>query len=143
MINKTIYSVTIEQAGFKLSGVFTERVTHEGNMFLRMVATDGHRLSLVDKKIPDVDSLDLGDGSMIPKKGMSELNKLASEGGTIHLGFKQKNCVAKKGNALLVMRLLEAKFPDYDAVIPKPGEVCHRDEQTGTVGSDEKDGYLK
>ena len=88
-------------------------------MFLRMVATDGHRLSLIDKKLLDVDSLDLGDGSMIPKKGMSELNKLASEGGTVHLGFKQKNCVAKKGNALLVIRLLEAKFPDYDAVIPK------------------------
>ena len=119
MINKTIYSVTMEEAGFKLSGVFTEKVAREGKTFLRMVATDGHRLSMVDKAIDKVGSLDLGNGVMIPKKGMSELNKLASEGGGMKLGFKEKNCIAKKENAFLVIRLLEAKFPDYNAVIPK------------------------
>ncbi len=119
MINKTIYSVTVEEAGFKLSGVFTEKVEEEGVSFLRMVATDGHRLSMIDKDLTKVDSLGLGSGVMIPKKGMSELNKLASDGGPVQIGFKQKNCVAKKDNALIVMRLLEAKFPDYHAVIPK------------------------
>ena len=119
MINKTIYSVTVEEAGFKLSGVFTERFDNDGNTLLRMVATDGHRLSLIDKPFSNVENLDIGNGVMIPKKGMSELNKLASEGGSLEIGFKQKNCVAKKGNVLLVMRLLEAKFPDYHAVIPK------------------------
>lgn len=120
MINKTIYAVTLEEAGFKLSGVFTERVSHDGgDDFLRMIATDGHRLSLIDKTVVNVGLLDLGKGVMIPKKGMSELNRLASEGGTIEIGFKQKECVAKKDNALLVIRLLEAKFPDYKAVIPK------------------------
>ncbi len=119
MINKTIYAVTIEEAGFKLSGVFTERVSYGGENFLRMVATDGHRLSMIDKAIPNIENLDLERGVMIPKKGMSELNRLASEGGIVEIGFKQKDCVAKKENALLVMRLLEAKFPDYQAVIPK------------------------
>jgi len=119
MINKTIYAVTLEEAGFKLSGVFTERVSHDGDDFLRMIATDGHRLSMIDKTISNVGLLDLGKGVMIPKKGMSELNRLASEGGTVEIGFKQKECVAKKDNAVLVMRLLEAKFPDYQAVIPK------------------------
>jgi DNA polymerase-3 subunit beta len=84
-----------------------------------MVSTDGHRLSLIDKSVSEIESLDLGNGVMIPKKGMAELNKLASEGGPVRIGFKQKNCVANKENALLVMRLLEAKFPDYHAVIPK------------------------
>ena len=121
MINKTIYAVTIEEAGFKLSGVYTERVSSDGANFLRMVATDGHRLSMIDKPISGIDRLDLEKGVMIPKKGMSELNRLAAEGGTIEIGFKQKDCVAKKENALLVMRLLETKFPDYQAVIPKEG----------------------
>ena len=119
MINKTIYAITIEEAGFKLSGVFTERVSYGEKHFLRMVSTDGHRLSMIDKCIPGIEALDLAQGVMIPKKGMSELNRLASEGGVIEIGFKQKDCVAKKENALLVMRLLEAKFPDYQAVIPK------------------------
>jgi len=123
MINKTIYSVTREDAGFKLSGVFTEKVTHNENMFLRMVATDGHRLSMIDKTFTKLESLELGNGVMIPKKGMSEINKLASERGTVHIGFEQKKCVIKKDNALLVIRLLEVKFPDYHSVIPKEEKV--------------------
>jgi len=118
MINKTIYSVTLEDAGFKLSGIFTEKIAQEGKVFLRMVSTDGHRLSMIDREFNDVKDLKIDNGVMIPKKGMSELNKLASEGGTIHLGFKKNNCVAKKENALIVIRLLESKFPDYNAVIP-------------------------
>jgi len=119
MINKTIYAITVEEAGYKLSGVFTEKISTDGGHFLRMVATDGHRLSMVDKPVPQIDRLDLERGVMIPKKGMSELNRLASEGGPVGIGFKEKDCVARKENALLVMRLLEAKFPDYKAVIPK------------------------
>ncbi|MDY6971210.1 MAG: DNA polymerase III subunit beta [Thermodesulfobacteriota bacterium] len=118
MINKTIYSVTREEAGFKLSGVFTEKVTQDGKIFLRMVATDGHRLSMIDRALVDPEALDLGSGVMIPKKGMNELNKLASEGGPVQIGLKDKNCVVKKGNVHLAIRLLDAKFPDYHAVIP-------------------------
>lgn len=118
MINKTIYAVTMEEAGFKLSGVFTEKVSIGGRNFLRMVATDGHRLSLIDKPVSDVDVLELGKGVMIPRKGMSELNRLASEGERVEIGFKEKECVARQNNALLVIRLLETKFPDYQAVIP-------------------------
>ncbi len=119
MIDKTIFSVTLEEAGFKLSGVFTEKVTREENLYLRMVSTDGHRLSLVEKEMAGAQKLKMDGGIMIPKKGMLELNKLASEGGSLHFGFKQNNCVARKENSLVVIRLLESKFPDYHAVIPK------------------------
>ena len=119
MIDKTIYSVTLEEAGFKLSGVFTERVAQKEKTFLRMVSTDGHRLSMIDKEIKGVEDLKLDGGVMIPKKGMLELNKLASEGGVIHLGFKESNCVARKENIVIVIRLLESKFPDYNEVIPQ------------------------
>ncbi|MEJ2586689.1 MAG: DNA polymerase III subunit beta [Deltaproteobacteria bacterium] len=120
MINKTIYAVTLEEAGFKLSGVFTEKRTDDqGTHMLRMVATDGHRLSLIDKSFPGLETLDMGNGVMIPKKGMSELNKMGNEGGVVHVGFKEKRCIAKRGKTLLIMRLLETKFPDYQAVIPK------------------------
>lgn len=123
MISKTIYAVTLEEAGFKLSGIFTEKVAQEGAVVLRMVATDGHRLSMIDKTIEGVERLDIGNGIMIPKKGMAELNKLASEGGMVHLGFERHNCVAKKEDALLVIRLIDTKFPDYQAVIPHEGEI--------------------
>jgi len=119
MINKTIYSVTLEEAGFKLSGIFAEKVVREGRTYLRMVSTDGHRLSLMDKEIENIDRMKLDGGVMIPKKGMAELGKLASEGGALELGFKESHCVARKEHSLIVIRLLESKFPDYGAVIPK------------------------
>jgi len=118
MVDKTIYSITMEEAGFKLSGVFMERISKEGEDFLRMVATDGHRLSLIDKKIPDIQNIELEHGVMIPKKGLIELNKLALDEGNIFFGVKQNNFVAKKEKALIVIRLLDTKFPDYKNVIP-------------------------
>jgi DNA polymerase-3 subunit beta len=68
MIQKTIYSVTLEEAGFKLSGIFTERVSQEGKTFLRMVSTDGHRLAMIDKEIKDIDDLKMSNGVMIPRR---------------------------------------------------------------------------
>lgn len=123
MISKTIYSVTMEEAGFKLSGVFTEKVARQGKTLFRMVSTDGHRLSMIDKTIDNIEDLNIDNGVMIPKKGMLELSKLASEGEKIRIGFKQNNCIAKTGNSLVVVRLLESKFPDYNSVIPN--EVKH------------------
>jgi len=123
MINKTIYAVTLEEAGFKLSGIYTEKVVQEEKAFFRMVSTDGHRLSLIDKEVKDIDKLKLDGGVMIPKKGMSELSKLAGEGGSVLLGFRQNNCVAKKENSIIVIRLLETKFPDYHTVIPKKAKA--------------------
>ena len=91
MINKTIYSITMEDTSFKLSGVFMETVNKDKEDFLRMVATDGHRLSLIDKKIPQLQEIDIKQGVMIPKKGLLELNKLALEDGNILFGLKQKD----------------------------------------------------
>ena len=117
MINKTIYSITMEETSFKLSGVFMEIVNKNKEDFLRMVATDGHRLSLIDKKIPKLLEIEITQGVMIPKKGLIELNKLTLEDGNILFGLKQNNLVAKKDKALIVVRLLDTKFPDYKGVI--------------------------
>jgi DNA polymerase-3 subunit beta len=119
MIDKTIYSVTMEEAGFKLSGVYMEKSERDERALLKMVSTDGHRLSLIEKDIEGVRHMDIGSGVMVPKKGMLELSKLSSEAGTVRLGFKQSSCIARAGDSLLVIRLLESKFPDYNAVVPK------------------------
>jgi DNA polymerase-3 subunit beta len=83
-----------------------------------MVATDGHRLSLIDKKIPDIQKIEMKHGVMIPKKGLIELNKLSLENGGILFGLKQNNLVARQEKTLIIIRLLDTKFPDYKNVIP-------------------------
>ena len=121
MIAKTVYAIGPEEAGFKLSGVFMERIDKGGEDFLRMVATDGHRLSMIDKQLSDIEKLEMPNGVMIPKKGLVELNKLSSEE-TISLGLNQSNLVARRGKALIVIRLLATAFPDYKNIIPSEGE---------------------
>lgn len=119
MISKTIYSVTMDDAGFKLSGIFVEKVPIEGRISFRMVSTDGHRLSMIDKFVEGIDNLIIEGGIMIPRKGMAEIAKMASEEGNVNFGIKKNNCVVKGKDNILVIRLLESKFPDYNAVIPK------------------------
>ena len=94
---------TMEEAGFKLSGVFIEKVALQGKTLLRMVSTDGHRLSMIDKEIEGVEGLNIDGGVMIPKKGMLELSRMVSEGDKIHFGFKKNNCVARKDGIIIVI----------------------------------------
>src|SRR4030042_4150015 len=107
MINKTIYSVTMEEAGFKLSGIFAEKVSIDNKTYLRMVSTDGIVYPIINKYLENITDINIDKGVMIPKKGMLELNKLASEGDKIHIGFKQNNFIARKDSSIIVIRLLE------------------------------------
>ncbi len=122
MIKKTIHTVTPEGArnpNFRFSGIFVEKKEKKGNTFLRFVTTDGHRLSMIDKQVSGIENLDLEKGILIPKKGMAEINRLAQDGGLIEVGLKDKNFLVKKDNKLLIIRLLDIKFPRYEKVIPK------------------------
>jgi len=119
MINKTIYAVTAEDAGYKLSGIFIEILEDEKGKFLRMVATDGHRMSLIDKYLDGIENFELPSGIMIPKKAMSEISKIGSESDTVFFAFKDKYSIIKNDSLIISVRLLETKFPDYRIVIPK------------------------
>ena len=86
---------------------------------LRMVATDGHRLALVDREIPG-DLRGIANGVIIPRKGLTELKRLLDEpdAGEIEIGFEGSSGLARRGDVTLVMRLIEGEFPNYRQVIP-------------------------
>lgn len=130
MIKKTIYTVASENIGFKLSGIFVEKKEKNDNTFLRFVATDGHRLSLIDKQVSGVERLNLEEGILVPKKGMVEINKMIQEGGPIEVGLKNRNFVTKKDNRILMIRLLDVRFPNYETVIPEKTELLIRLDRT-------------
>jgi len=69
MIESTLFAVSLDETRINLSGVYLEN--HDGA--LRMVATDGHRLAMIDRKIngkvPDK-------GVILPRKGLVEAKKL-------------------------------------------------------------------
>ncbi len=119
MVDKTIFAVSSDESRYNLTGVFFTRKEAEGGFNLRMVATDGYRLSLIDRPLTkEISGLDTG--ILLPKKGLLELNKLLDEeGNEVLVKLKNNNFIVKKENVVLIMRLLDAEFPDYQQVIPE------------------------
>jgi DNA polymerase-3 subunit beta len=115
MIERTIFAVSTDETRYSLNGVFIE----EGEAGkIRMVATDGHRLSYDERFLG---SVGLSKGVILPRKGLSELKKLLENGsdGAVSLGFKENMGLAVKERVELFMRLIDGDFPDYTKVIPK------------------------
>ena len=119
MIDKTIFAVSADESRYNLTGVFFTRHKQDEDQKMRMVATDGYRLSLIDRamktEIPEMEK-----GILLPKKGLAELSRLLEEeaGSQVWIKLKNNNLIIKKENVVLIMRLLDAEFPDYNQVIP-------------------------
>jgi DNA polymerase III subunit beta len=119
MIKKTSFAISTDETRYILNGVFFE--PREGNQ-VRMVATDGHRLALVERPLEG--DFKLKSGVIIPRKGLYELKRLLDEApdAEVHLGFADNSAMFKKPGLTMVMRLIDGQFPEYQRVIPKEGE---------------------
>lgn len=123
MIERTLYAASSDETRYNLNGVYLERVETDGAAVARMVATDGHRLALVDR--PVVGGLEgLGRGMILPRKGLQELKRLLDEGAgddevALRAAFRENSGLFLVGETLLIMRLIEGAFPDYRQVIPR------------------------
>ncbi len=119
MIKKTQYAISNDETRYILNGVFFE--PREGGK-VRMVATDGHRLALVERELAG--DFKLKSGVIIPRKGLFELKRLLDEApeAEVSLGFADNSALFKKTGLSMVMRLIDGQFPEYQRVIPKEGE---------------------
>jgi len=124
MIEKTIYSIAGEELRYSLAGIYLEKIPESK---LRMVSTDGHRLSLIDKDALGLDDIELQKGIIIPKKGVYEINRLLDKAGDVKLGIKENTLVVKKDEMVLAVRLLSSEFPDYNSIIPKSNDKDIKD----------------
>ena len=121
MIEKTLFATSPDETRLNLSGVYLE-TQKEGKV--RMVASDGHRLSLIEREV-DAPSLPDWPSVILPKKGLVETRKLLEKSeGTIDVSVNDSVVNLKKETTELFMRLIEGEFPDYQQVVPK--EHTHR-----------------
>jgi DNA polymerase-3 subunit beta len=119
MIERTSYAICHDETKYNLNGIFIKATTESDRNVIRMVATDGHRLSIAEREFSGKISGELGKGIIFPKKGIFELKKMTEEEeGDILLGFMDNSAVIKKGNTVVVMRLVDGEFPDYTRVVP-------------------------
>ena len=121
MIEKTIYSVSSDETRYHLNGVYFEKYTFEGKESFKMVATDGHRLSLVSRQIDEKNSKNLvNQGVIIPRKGLFEIRKLLDEAtGLVEMAIEGPQLIVRSNSTVLMTRLIEGKYPNYQMLIPQ------------------------
>jgi DNA polymerase III subunit beta len=117
MLDSTSFAMAQQDVRYYLNGLLFEVSTD----YLRVVATDGHRLALHTEKlkIPVVGRTQV----IVPRKGILELTRLLSDGEEpVHLLIGSNHIRAKTENFTFTSKLVDGKFPDYDRVLPKGGD---------------------
>ncbi len=119
LIDKVIYSVANEQENvYSLTNVLFETEKKDERSYLRMISSDGHRLSIMEKDVAaDIDRLNLNPVTLIPKKGIQELKKFCDALDTVSLSFEKKQMVAKDNDSIMIIRLKHGEFPQYKAIV--------------------------
>jgi DNA polymerase-3 subunit beta len=119
MIEKTIYSVSTDETRYHLNGVFLEVRPEKDSTNYRMVATDGHRLSLIDRKIGMATNRNT-QGVIIPRKGLHEIKKLLDTvEDSVEIAIEGAQLIVRHGTTILMVRLIEGKYPNYQQLIPQ------------------------
>jgi len=111
MIDRVYYAIAQEQR-YYLNGSLM--IIKDNS--LEFVSTDGHRLAYTSKTLEDI-NVGQEIRGIVSKKTLSELKKVEDE--TVEFDLDENNLFFKVANRTLISRIIEGKFPNFEAVIPK------------------------
>jgi DNA polymerase III subunit beta len=117
VIAKTTFAISLEESRYTLNGALL--VVKPGS--LTMVATDGHRLAMVETDYK-FEGLSTETRVLVPKKAMNEVQRLAAESGDdalVEFAQDESHLFFQFGGRLLTCRKLTGQFPNYEAVLPR------------------------
>lgn len=115
MIDYTSFAIAVDTTRFNLNGVYFEPLP---NNLMRMTATDGHRMSFIDKEV-FLEPPQFKNGLIIPEKGLTEIRNLLNKvGDVLEMAIDRGYIYFRSGEVHLFVRLIEGEYPDYRLVIP-------------------------
>ncbi|MDD2628025.1 MAG: DNA polymerase III subunit beta [Clostridia bacterium] len=117
MIKKTIFATSQDENRPVYTGAL---VTVEENI-LKIVAIDGFRMALRQQLLDSSNNFK----AIIPGKTLSELTKILSddEEQTVKIGVNRNQALFEMGNCIVVSRIIEGEFLNYNSVIPNEFET--------------------
>ena len=118
MVEKVIFAITHEETRFQLNGALLKVFDDK----LEMVATDGHRMALVN--FPKTSSKKAEELTiLIPRKALHELLRLeAGEDGQVLFGTSENHLFFEAGARRLMARMIDVNFPNYMEVISRDND---------------------
>jgi DNA polymerase-3 subunit beta len=152
LIRKTAFAMSTDEMRKTLCGVLMETEKAGETFWIRMVATDGHRLSMMKMDTGEKDFLTMEKGVIIPRKGLVEIRRLVEdEPGDVFLGVRQGMCIVKTDHTLLKVSLVDGDYPDYRRVIPaekgvilgiEKDKLLHTLRRMSVISSDRYNGVI-
>ncbi len=113
MFEMTSFAVSHDETRYVLNGIlFIIKPTH-----IRLVATDGRRLAVIEEKMQLPKALERK--FILPTKTINELARILSDEGDVKVFFGENQVFFDTGSTRVVSRLIEGDFPNYEQVIPK------------------------
>lgn len=113
LLGRTSFAMAHQDVRYYLNGLLLD-LRDDG---LRCVATDGHRLALAETKLEG--EISARRQIIIPRKGVLELQGLFEAGdGLVELEFGRNHLRLRRGGVTFTSKLIDGRFPDYEAVIP-------------------------
>lgn len=117
IINKTSHAISTDETRLYLNGIYLQMTDSK----LRSVAIDGHRLALLDTHEFIGENKFLTDGVIVPRKGISELKKIADTYPDDDVAISLDDSfmfVNARNEYYLSIRLIAREYPKYQTVIP-------------------------
>ncbi len=118
MIDKTVYSIAQDKENkFTLEAALFQKIEENGKKILRMISSDGHRLSIMSKETESAGEMVIKPLTLIPRRGIIQMRKFIDELDTFQMTIEKKQAVLKSEDSLLIIRLMEGDFPDYENIL--------------------------
>jgi DNA polymerase-3 subunit beta len=112
MLAQTSFAISHDESRYALNGVLFALEGKE----VRLVATDGHRLALATRILPETASIG---AAIVPRKAVQEVSRVLGAGEEVEFTLAENQFVLRMPNFLLTARVIEGQFPNYEQVLPK------------------------
>jgi DNA polymerase-3 subunit beta len=116
MLGLTSFAASMDETRYILNGILIKIQKNS----LIFVATDGKRLAFVERKIKQ--EVDIRASLIVPIKTIQELMRNLQDEGELSLILGNNQVLFDLGNIVIISRLIEGEFPDYQQVIPPVSE---------------------
>ncbi|HPC35004.1 MAG TPA: DNA polymerase III subunit beta [Candidatus Marinimicrobia bacterium] len=116
IIQKTVFAVGKDELKPSMTGVLFEVKHNE----LISVATDGHRLVYINRR--DFSSPEYERQIIVPVKFLNLINTYLTDDNNVNLIISENHIMMESNSTLILSRIIDERFPDYESVIPKDND---------------------
>ncbi|WP_404291494.1 DNA polymerase III subunit beta [Microvirga sp. RSM25] len=117
LISRCEFAMATDEQRHYLNGIYLHVVSGQDGPMLRLVATDGHRLARLE--VPAPEGAEGMPGIIVPSYFTAELKRVAEAAGDIDVSLSSNKIrISNNKGIVLVSKLIDGNFPDYERVIP-------------------------